>query len=174
MRLISLCISLLVLALLCSCQEAAPDRQMALNIRLTDAPGDYQQVNIDLMQVRISYEADTAEEDSFVDVATRAGMYDLLQLQNGLDTLIVADTVPYGKIERVWLVLGPNSNVMVDSVFHDLQTPSAQTSGLKVSLEGAVEAGTIKEIVLDFDAEASIVKKGNGGYLLKPVIKALP
>lgn len=58
----------------------------------------------------------------------------------------------------------------------DLKTPSAQQSGLKLKLRTPV---TIKEgraysFVLDFDSDRSVVIKGHGGCLLKPVLRLRP
>lgn len=63
-----------------------------------------------------------------------------------------------------------DNSVMVDSVIHPLQTPSAQQSGLKIKIDKDLDLD-INTLTLDFDAEKSIVETGNGGYILKPVIK---
>jgi hypothetical protein len=60
---------------------------------------------------------------------------------------------------------------MVDSVMHQLDTSSAENSGLKFDFKITFLKNKKYEIILDFDAASSIVEKGNGGYSLKPVIK---
>jgi len=56
-----------------------------------------------------------------------------------------------------------------------LVTPSAVQSGIKLTNEFDVAAGQHVDLVLDFDACKSVVKRGNSGqYNLKPVITALP
>jgi len=69
------------------------------------------------------------------------------------------------------LILGSNNTVVVDGESHPLETPSAQTSGLKLNVHYTFEAGLVYDLWLDFDAEQSIVEKGNGDYSLKPVIR---
>ncbi|MBF8250644.1 MAG: DUF4382 protein, partial [Deltaproteobacteria bacterium] len=55
-----------------------------------------------------------------------------------------------------------------------LVTPSAVQSGIKLVNEFDVASGQRVDLVLDFDACKSIVKRGNGTYALKPVVKVIP
>ncbi|MBV6439170.1 MAG: hypothetical protein EPGJADBJ_00807 [Saprospiraceae bacterium] len=141
---------------------------VALNIRLTDGPGDYQQVNVDIREVRIKTSDDTSQ---WITLNTAAGIYDLLQLQNGVDTLVATDTLnaPVA-LKEVRFVLGDSNTVMIDSVLYPLTTPSAQQSGLKIKVDKNLNLD-INTLIFDFDAEQSIVETGNGAYILKPVIK---
>jgi hypothetical protein len=52
-----------------------------------------------------------------------------------------------------------------------MDTPSAAQSGLKLINGFTVAPAAITDIVLDFDACKSIVQRGNGSYMLKPVIQ---
>ncbi len=61
---------------------------------------------------------------------------------------------------------------MVDGQTLPLATPSAQQSGLKIQINENLEPGILYEFMLDFDVDKSIVAQGNGGYSLKPVIRA--
>jgi hypothetical protein len=139
----------------------------SLFVRLTDAPGDYQQVNINVMQVRVQ-----KTDSLWYDLTTNSGYYDLLTLQNGVDTTIVNDTLSKGtQITGLRLVLGDSNTVMVDSVMYPLQVPSGSTSGFKIKFSDTLSADSLN-ILLDFDAEKSVLKKGQKDeYLLKPVIK---
>lgn len=60
--------------------------------------------------------------------------------------------------------------VMVDSVYHPLNTPSGQQSGLKLKATFTLVPNVDYSFYLDFDAAKSIVKSGNGKYNLKPVL----
>jgi len=55
-----------------------------------------------------------------------------------------------------------------------LDTPSAVQSGIKLINEFNVASGQHVDLVLDFDALKSVVARGNGTFLLKPVIKVVP
>ena len=156
----------------CERETVSPfaNRSAKLQILLTDNPGNYDQVNIDLVEVWVKIKDST----HFYSLATNQGVYDLLQLQNGIDTTIVNDSLPPGEVQEVRLVLGNNNTIMVDSVIHDLKVPSGQKSGLKIKLNQVLVQDSLASITLDFDAGKSVVAKGNGTYSLKPVIKVLP
>ncbi|RMG54628.1 MAG: DUF4382 domain-containing protein [Bacteroidetes bacterium] len=160
------------LFILFACQSPRVDpsqKQVMFHLHLTDNPGDYQQVNIDLQEVRIKM----ADSSGWQTMDTYAGIYDLLQLQNGLDTLIVADSLPAGEVDQIRLVLGPNNSIMVDSLLYGLDTPSAQQSGLKVKINKVLVQDSLNAVILDFDAHQSIVARGNGSFGLKPVLRVV-
>jgi len=143
-------------------------RRVPIQIFLTDDPGDYDQVNIDLLEVSVKMDS-----LGFQTLQTYPGIYDLLQLQNGLDTLIVNDSLPPGELKEIRLLLGENNSIMVDSVLYELKVPSGQSSGLKIKFNQGLVQDSLAQITLDFDAGASVVEKGNGSYSLKPVIRVL-
>lgn len=144
----------------------------AVKINLTDAPGDYLEVNVDIKQVRI-HVADSASNDGWIDLPTNAGIYNLLDLQNGIDTTVVDSTfIPAGKVSQIRFVLGPNNSVMTkDSILHDLKVPSGEQSGLKINVHKTIPAGQTLNVLLDFDADKSVNQKGNGDFSMKPVIR---
>jgi hypothetical protein len=137
----------------------------SLQFYLTDSPGEYQQVNIDLEEIKIIF------NDSIIDIPTIPGIYNLLEFTNGKDTLIADAELTEGKLSQIRLILGENNSLMIDSVIYDLKTPSAQTSGLKLNVHQEIIPGEAYSYVIDFDAKRSIVSKGNGGFNLKPVIR---
>lgn len=139
-----------------------------VTMRLTDDPGDYDAVLIDIEQIEVKME----NSSSVMLTPLRPGVYDLMRLRNGKDTILVTAGLNPGKIEQIRLHLGPNSSVIVDGLVYPLNTPSAQESGLKLNLHQTFEAGTTYQLWIDFDAGKSVVKTGNGKYNLKPVIRA--
>jgi len=145
-----------------------------MNIYLTDAPADYQAVWIDIQQVMVKSDADSAGDDGWVSVPLLApGKYNLLDFRNGKDTLLGGVSLPEGKVSQIRLILGDDNQIVLeDGSTVNLKTPSAQESGLKLNVEADLKAGIPYELVLDFDAARSIVKAGNSGqYILKPVIR---
>jgi len=140
-----------------------------MTVKMVDAPGDFQQVNVDVQQVQVHHDG-----MGWVNLPTVAGVYDLLTLQNDVSaTLVDVGTLPSGHINQFRLVLGANNTVMVDSVYYPLATPSAQQSGLKINLNADFVPDQLYQLIIDFDAQESIVIQGNGSYSLKPVIKVL-
>lgn len=148
------------------------DQTARIEVRLTDAPGDFEAVNIDIQGVEIH--TDGGDPNSgWMALDVEKGVYDLLKLTNGIDTLLASAVIPAGKISQIRLILGSNNSVKVNGQELSLKTPSAQQSGLKLNVQAELTEGITYKILLDFDAARSIVKKGNGGFNLKPVIRAL-
>ncbi len=137
-------------------------------VRMTDAPGPYQQVNIDLRGVEI-----TGTGGSTMMLNVNAGIYDLLKFSNGLDTLIASGSINAGRVEQIRLILGPNNTVVVNGDAFPLDIPSSEQSGLKIQVHQDIAAGATYMVLLDFDANRSIHQLGNGSYKMKPVIRAI-
>lgn len=158
-----------MILLIAACNKDDDNNDKAsLSIRMTDAPGVYTAVMIDLQAVEVTGEGGTA-----VMLNTNAGMYNLLDFANGVNTLIATGDLNAGTVSQIRLILGPNNTVSVDGVVHPLQTPSAQQSGLKLQVHEVFQPGVSYTILLDFDANQSIVEHGNGDYSLKPVIRVI-
>lgn len=118
---------------------------------------------------------------------------DLLSLTNGALESLGQTALPAGTYQQVRLMLVPNPNggsgTLNNSVVPSgqsaevaLDTPSAVQTGIKINTRNpfTVQAGTLVDVVLDFNACQSVVTKGKGGgngpsgYLLKPVVTATP
>lgn len=169
----SLALSILVVITGISLFNCSSDEKTAkIEVWLTDAPADYDEVNIDIKEVSIHSEVD-GDESGWKKLEVNAGIYNLLDLTNGLDTLLAELEVPAGKISQIRLILGNNNSLNIDGYIHDLKTPSGQQSGIKLQVHQTLVAGITYKILLDFDAARSIVEKGNGTYSLKPVISTI-
>ena len=59
----------------------------------------------------------------------------------------------------------------VDFETFDVEIPSVYQTGIKLIHPFEIIEGEITELTIDFDAEKSIIKTGNGNYKLKPTIK---
>lgn len=153
--------------------NSVPPGQARLQVYLTDNPNlNLSEVWVDVREIQIKME-DSA--NFLVLSGSRPGMYDLLQLTNGQDTLLSNALIPAGRISQIRLVLG-NNNFAITTTGDTLQlaTPSAQQSGLKVLVNQTVTGGSLYRLTLDFDAAKSVVKAGNSGnYILKPVLRVI-
>jgi hypothetical protein len=137
-------------------------------IRMTDDPGPYSAVNIDLQGVEV-----TGSGGAAVSINVKAGIYNLLDFCNGMDTMIASGTLTTSNVSQIRLILGPNNTVVKNNVSHHLNTPSADQSGLKLQVHQSLQSGVLYSVLLDFDANKSVVLEGNGKYKLKPVIRTI-
>lgn len=153
---------------LSSCKKDASTGAYPYNVRLTDAPGPYNAVNIDLQGVEV-----TGADGNAVSMNVHAGIVNLLNFSNGVDTLITSGNLEIATVEQIRLILGASNSVVINNVKYPLSTPSADQTGLKLQVHQTLQAGVQYSVVLDFDANKSIVVEGNGTYRLKPVIRTI-
>ncbi|WP_129126391.1 DUF4382 domain-containing protein [Geomonas oryzae] len=106
--------------------------------------------SVDVMQLRFS-------QETLGDIALPAGTYSQIRL--------ILDPNPGGNQDPVnYLVLASDPNTKVP-----LTTPSGQQSGLKILGPIEVKPGVINAVMIDFDPNTAVVKRGNSGqYNFKP------
>jgi hypothetical protein len=151
-----------------ACNKDDNSDKAHLSVRMTDAPANYDAVMVDIQGVEV-----VGNGGTIVMLNANKGIYNLLDFTNGLDTLIAAGDLDAVTISQIRLILGDNNSVVVNNVVYHLSTPSAQQSGLKLQIHQTFEAGVSYAILLDFDANQSVVLQGNGDYQLKPVIRTI-
>ncbi len=145
-----------------------PAEQTSFSMRMTDAPGDYDAVLVDVIGAEVN-----SDVNGWVALNVKPGIYNLMNLTNGKDTLIADGQVAVGIVSQIRLILGTNNSVIVKNVSYPLTTPSAQQSGLKLQVHAELLSGIAYTMLLDFDADKSIVETGSGKYMLKPVLRVV-
>ncbi|RBL92576.1 DUF4382 domain-containing protein [Chitinophaga flava] len=153
----------------CNKNDSGGNGNAKLTVYLTDAPANYDAVNIDVQDVLVNASAGDNGWQSIH--LLRPGVYNLLNFRNGIDTVLASSGLPAGKISQIRLVLGSKNSVVVNGAAYPLETPSAQQSGLKLNVQATLTAGVEYRLWIDFDANRSVVTTGNGKYILKPVIR---
>jgi hypothetical protein len=148
------------------------NKNAKLEVWLTDAPGDYNEVNVEITGVEV-HSAEGEQSSGWKELNIEHGVYNLLELTNGLDTLLGTLELPAGPISQVRLKLGSDNTIKVGNETLPLHTPSGQQSGLKLQVHTVLTEGITYKILLDFDVARSIVSAGNGSYSLKPVIRTI-
>lgn len=160
-------LSLLLLSIVTIYSCSKQSDTTTLKVNLTDAPLDAEEVNIDLQAVRVKFSDDST---GWTDLAAVPGVYNLLMLQNGLDTLIGQGTVPAGYLREIRLVLGNNNTIKVNGQTYPLTIPSGSESGLKIKVNRNL-AAPLDSLLIDFDAALSVHQEGTGDYELRPVLQ---
>ena len=172
--------------------------QQRLNIYLSDDPGFFDNVFLDIRKVQVlvdTCETTRGDDNNWGDdyhrcwwwedrrddkdtcqvwdsLGIRAGVYDVLSLRNGTDTILGDGIVPKGKIKKIMITLGDNNYLVKDSVTYPLKSASGQ-----VRLVIQVRHDEWEEfsddnfrLWLDFDVDRSIIQTRKGEFLLRPVI----
>jgi hypothetical protein len=151
-----------------------------LEVRLTDAPGNFNAVVLDVQQIEV-HNKDENDPSGWQTLAFTPQVVNVLDYVNGKSALLVSTDFAPGDLKEIRLILGPNNYVVgTDGQQYALKTPSGQTSGVKLKLANVtLAAGSTYQLLLDFDVAKSIVERGNWKagndkkerYLLKPVIR---
>lgn len=167
--------------------STVPSGKQELNLYLTDGPTDiFDQVLIDIKSVKILVDTcdktrtrvidwDSTKKCTIWDSLTIApGVYDLLTLRNGIDTLLGSGTVTDGTIRKIEITIGTNNSVVKDSVSYPLNLFNNQTT-ITIKLYGHewdnYSSGRYR-LWLDFDCGRSIIKMRDGEFYLSPYIRA--
>ena len=150
-----------------------------LQLILVDAPGDYLEVNVEIVDVLYNDQDGDQGWVSLGDPEDYPINVDLTELVAGNDLLLTDEIIPAGNLEQIRLVLGEDNTVVVEGdsgepETYPLSTPSAQQSGLKLKIEEELQAGFTYTFILDWDVNRSVIKAGNSGnYNLRPVINVI-
>ncbi|GAA0736288.1 hypothetical protein GCM10009431_02000 [Gaetbulibacter jejuensis] len=154
---------------------SSPQGTSKISVKLMDAPGDYDNVFVEVVDVMVKVNDDSDDDSGWVSVAAiNTGVYDLLELTGGINVLLADDyEVPSGTLNQIRLVLGDDNTIVIDGETQPLNTPSAQQSGLKIQVNETLLPDYEYTFLLDFDVDESVVIAGNSGNInLKPVIRA--
>jgi len=155
-----------------------------LAVSLTDAPAcGFDAVNVTVNKVRVHRSADAAGDDAgWTDIPlSPARKINLLTLSNGALEALGQATLEAGHYTQLRLVLDANAGGMAHTVVPldgrselPLVTSDLANGGVKLAGAFDVRAGHKTEVVLDFDACKSVLTRGKGLYVLKPVVKPVP
>jgi hypothetical protein len=157
----------------CSDSTSSETGQGQIKITMVDAPADYDQINIVVDRVEVHRSSSDSTSGWFV-INNNSATYNLLTLRNGASVILGNNSLDAGSYTQIRLIIGTGSNIVVNGVTYPLEIPSGEQSGLKLNHAFVIESGLLYELILDFDAEHSIVLTGNGQYKLKPVIRCVP
>ena len=173
-------LAMLIITILCfqSCNNDNETANTArVQLKLIDAPGDYLEVNVNIIDVKYNSSEDEEGWRSFENF--EPVIVDLTELVADNSLLLTDEIINSGMLKQIRLVLGDEDNSLVidegdkepgDPI--ELKTPSAQQSGLKLKLNEELVAGFSYTFILDWDVQKSVVKAGGSGiYNLKPVIR---
>lgn len=148
-------------------------QQPTLSLRLTDGPALYEAVNLDIQGAEIHVTNDINSSSGWQALTVKKGVYNILKLSNGVDTLLGTTTLPVGDVKQVRLILGNNNSVRVNGQTYPMTIPSGSESGLKVVFDKKLLAGIDYTLTLDVDAARSIKEEKNNTFKLRPVVRVI-
>jgi hypothetical protein len=155
----------------CDTNSTGVSEQMGtLTIYLTDAPADYDSVNITFSEVSAHIDSE------WVVVQGEPVTVDLLEWTNGKSMVLGSADVPAGKYTQIRIKID-DAEIGVNDQVYSLEVPSDAQTGLKFGPQFNINAGSTYELIVDFDACRSIVttglEKDPTGYKLKPRLRVI-
>ncbi|RAJ05341.1 uncharacterized protein DUF4382 [Chitinophaga skermanii] len=175
--------------------ETIPANKQKISIYLTDDPGLFDKVNVDIKAVEVLVDTcmkDNGDNDRWGNddrcgwddgrredeckvwdtLAIRPGVYDLLTLRNGVDTLFANGPAHKGYIIKIRITIGNNNSLVKNDVTYPVKTITGQSKLIVKVRHSEWEEYTTDQmrLWLDFDVKRSIVEVKRGTFVLKPYI----
>ena len=159
----------------CADNSTNPGLQQNGNLKLylVDAPASLDSVIISVKRVEVHKAGYDSTSGWFV-INNTAKAYDLMALRNGASAVLGDSALAAGQYTQIRLVPGDGNYTVNYGIKHSLTIPSAMQTGIKLNHEFTIEPGNLYELFLDFNADKSIIIRGNGNYMMKPVIRVIP
>jgi hypothetical protein len=159
----------LLVSWLVACSDSdspsAPTGSTVLRVELTDAPTD----ELAAVNVYISGLTVKPVDGPVERITNDVGLVDLLSLQDSSELLVIAEVEP-GDYEFIRVELNEAASSVVDAATNEQLPLKIPSTEIKVLGGFVVAPDQTTTVLLDFDANQSLVQQGNGNWLLKPVI----
>jgi hypothetical protein len=169
-------------------------------IFLTDGPGEYDSVFIDIQKVEVKVDNDSLhkrndhhgdddhdgddhlksrdEYGEWININYTPAVIDVLSLRNGVETKLGEANIKTGTVRKIRITLGTKNRVVKAGVSNTLELVNPTNNYLYVKLwdkhrqRGRNNAADSSNVKvwIDFDIANSIVE-ANGRFLLKPVLR---
>jgi hypothetical protein len=166
-----------------------------LSVYLTDGPGEYDSVFIDITKVEVKVDNDSLHKhrddhgkddddrddherrkDSYgewVDISFTPAIIDILSLRNGVETKLGDANIAAGTVRKIRITLGSRNRVVKDSISYPLELRNETNNLLYVKLydkHRQRRADSSTKVWVDFDIANSISEK-DGRFFLRPVLR---
>ncbi|MCH8548470.1 MAG: DUF4382 domain-containing protein [Balneolaceae bacterium] len=163
----------LMVILLAGCSLDSSPQMGSIEVRLHDAPVDFDEVNIFVERVEVN---NTEGDEGWQVIGEPNRSFNILELTNGVFEVIGSAELEAGLYPQMRLVVSRDANsVVIDGEEHGLFVPSGAETGVKLNVNAEIQEGIQYTLLLDFDAQRSVRKTGQAqtpGYILQPVIRA--
>ncbi|WP_339925797.1 DUF4382 domain-containing protein [uncultured Cyclobacterium sp.] len=166
---------LCLLGLTClGCTEAAETRSL-VNLLLIDAPGDFDEVWVEVNGVEILPAGIRGSEEnaSWVSIPYQAASNMVLvsALVDDTQLLIGRTEIPAGDISKIRFLLGDVVYLINDDVRTDMTISPDSESLLEVDVDISTQSGLSYDIILDLDLAQSVVANQSGGFDFVPHLR---
>ena len=192
----SLLAAFLLIFSACTKTGIEPNVGGKVSLYLTDGPGEYDSVFIDIQKVEVKIDTNSAyqyedkrsdddddrdddqkrkdEYGEWVNINFTPAIIDVLTLRNGVETKLGDANILTGTVRKIRITLGTQNRVVKNGVSNTLELKNDTKNFLYVKLydkhKQRQSDSTSVSVWVDFDVANSIYEK-NGKFYLKPVLR---
>ncbi len=153
----------------------AADEKALINVLLIDAPGDFDEVWLEILGVEIlpagTRGLDNAEW-SYIPYTPSNKMVKVSDLVGSQRLLLGRQEIRAGQVSRIRLLLGDTHYLIKDGQQIMLQPAPNADERLTVEMDLQASAGFAWDIYLDINLAKSIQQNTSGGFTLAPSLRA--
>ena len=171
-----------------SVNNAVPAGMQNLSIFMTDGPGYFDSVLVDIRSVKVLVDTcskkdhdgrweDHHDRDTcnvWDSLSIHPGVYNLFTLRNGTDTLLAGGNVPAGRIIVIKIGLGTHNSLVKNSIKYPLLLPPGTSPFVYITLRGdewdEYLPGRL-QLWMDFDISRSVIRVRDNMFYLRPFIR---
>lgn len=151
-----------------SCDKQENDGMSgALTVKMTDAPGDYAALNVEITRVDVY-----SESSGWATISNESRIINVLELTNGAETTLAhSSSLEAGIYTKARVFFGSNNSLQVQAggQQHSLDMGAQSSVTVDIRVEVQAEAQAAAEVLLDFNVAESVVEV-NGVFTLSPTV----
>ncbi len=153
-----------------SCEKKVDNdaKEGGVSINMTDAPGDYAALNVEIERVDIY-----SESSGWVTLSNETQMVNVLELTNGVETNLATSTeLEAGLYTQVAVYFGSNNSIQAQADGQFAELDLGGESMIVVDINEEISANSNTDILLDFNVAESVVEVG-GVFTLDPEVNEI-
>lgn len=166
---------LLFSGLLLGCEGSGSDNKALINVLLIDAPGDFEEVWVEILGVELLPAGSRGLENGewvFLPYTPADKIVRLTDLVGSQRLLLGRKEVPAGIVSQVKLLVGDTHFFIKDGEQFPLQLANNIEDFLTIDLQSNAAANFALDIYIDFDVASSVKPGASGTFVLQPVLRA--
>ncbi len=167
-RISLIALSVAVFAFTSCDKQVGNTNEAGVTINMTDAPGDFAALNVEVERVEIY-----SESSGWVELSNESRIVNVLELTNGVETTLASSTeLEAGLYTQVAVHFGSNNSIQVQSNGDYASLEMGGEGSIVTDIHAEVNASSSTEVLLDFNVAES-VEYVNGEFVLSPSVSTV-
>ncbi len=167
-------IVLIIIILLSGCIPSADRKSQSngtLKVSIHDAPFMKEGMSVDALDITIKrIDIIRTSDQKIITLSDKEQTMDILKITKSNPVVLSLTSLEPGEYDQLRLVVSEENIITVDGVKQSINIPSGEQTGVKLNGPFIIPAGKMFELLIDFDAQKSVLYTKGKGFKLKPVI----